>query len=81
MFEDCLKLYQKMFMLDWDLKDIMNSRHSPSKSSFPFPLPDNASQLSIFITLRKLRPQKFASYFGQNRLNFEQKMLILTFNL
>ena len=26
-----LKIYQKMFMLDWDLKDILNSRHSPSK--------------------------------------------------
>lgn len=31
MFEDTLKKYQKMFFFDWDLKDIINSRHSPSK--------------------------------------------------
>jgi len=31
LFEDCLKTYQKMFWFDWDLKDIVSSRHSPSK--------------------------------------------------
>jgi hypothetical protein len=30
-YEDCLKIYKKMFLFDWDLKDIVITRHSPSK--------------------------------------------------
>ena len=32
-FEECLETYKKMFMFDWDLKDIFGSRSSPSKYS------------------------------------------------
>jgi hypothetical protein len=30
-YADCLKIYKKMFLFDWDLKDIVSTRHSPSK--------------------------------------------------
>jgi hypothetical protein len=33
-YEDCLKIYRKMFWFNWDLKELSNSRHSPSKYSF-----------------------------------------------
>jgi len=33
-FEETLKIYRKMFWFNWDLKEIANSRHSPSKYTF-----------------------------------------------
>ena len=37
-YEVCLKTYENMFMFDWDLKEFMNSRHSPSKYLVSIPL-------------------------------------------
>jgi hypothetical protein len=37
-YEDCLKTYENMFMFNWDLKDITNSRHNPSKYLIPIPI-------------------------------------------
>ena len=61
MYEESLKTYKKMFLFDWDLKEMMQGRHSPSKYLRHPPLQGDSFGASRRSALRAIGPIWFST--------------------
>lgn len=70
MYEESLKTYKKMFLFDWDLKDIMHGRHAPSKYLSHPPLQGDSFGASRRSALRAMGPIWFATKTFPNSVDY-----------